>query len=77
MLVDTHCHLDFEQFDPDRDAVIQRAGEAGINYFVISVRPWIPQMPLVSWRKKYAQVYAGVGIHRMRRIVLIRKQTIN
>ncbi|MEW5723600.1 MAG: TatD family hydrolase [Thermodesulfobacteriota bacterium] len=29
-LIDTHCHLDLEDFDPDRAEVIQRAREAGV-----------------------------------------------
>ena len=29
MFIDTHCHLDGEEFKIDRDAVIQRAREAG------------------------------------------------
>jgi TatD DNase family protein len=31
MLVDSHCHLDFPDFAPERDAVIQRAFAAGIG----------------------------------------------
>lgn len=27
---DTHCHLDFERFDPDRDKVLARAWEVGL-----------------------------------------------
>lgn len=35
MLTDTHCHLYLPDFDADRDAMIQRAIEAGITRFVL------------------------------------------
>ena len=39
MLIDSHCHLDFAEFDRDRDAVMDRARRAGIDLFVtISIR---------------------------------------
>lgn len=31
LLVDSHCHLDAEQFDPDRDTVLLRARDAGVT----------------------------------------------
>src|SRR5688572_24561695 len=31
MLIDSHAHLDDPRFDPDRDAVLQRAWDAGIR----------------------------------------------
>jgi TatD DNase family protein len=35
MLVDSHCHLDAREFDPDRDAVMARARAAGVTTQVI------------------------------------------
>ncbi len=34
MLIDTHCHLHFDAYDPDREAVIARSREFGITYLV-------------------------------------------
>ncbi len=34
-LIDSHCHLDFDAFDSDRDAVLERAHNSGIWHIVI------------------------------------------
>ena len=36
MLVDSHCHLDFETFAPELDAVVQRARDAR----AVALRGW-------------------------------------
>ena len=35
MITDTHTHLYSEQFDQDRDTMIQRAKDAGVHRFFI------------------------------------------
>ncbi|MBX9740205.1 MAG: TatD family hydrolase [Beijerinckiaceae bacterium] len=34
MLIDSHCHLDFPEFAPERDAIVARAKEAGVGRLI-------------------------------------------
>lgn len=63
MLIDTHCHLDFNEFDADRDAVIQRANDAGINYFINIGATLESSAASCDLAQKYPQIYASVGVH--------------
>ncbi len=63
MLVDTHCHLDFPEFDHDRDEVIQRAKEQGIEYIINIGSSLQGSRRSVELAQKYATIYATVGIH--------------
>lgn len=63
MLVDTHLHLDFGQFDEDRDAVVARAVDAGVTQMItigIDRETCRNAMALIE---AYEPVYAAVGIH--------------
>ncbi|MFA5164770.1 MAG: TatD family hydrolase [Candidatus Omnitrophota bacterium] len=62
-LVDTHCHLDFPEFDADRDDVIKRAGEAGIETIINVASSLEGSRRSVELAEKYGCVYASVGIH--------------
>jgi TatD DNase family protein len=63
MLIDTHCHLDFPPFDPDRDLVIQRAKEEGISYFINIGATLESSAAGCALAQKYPQIYASVGVH--------------
>ncbi|MBM3462730.1 MAG: TatD family deoxyribonuclease [Armatimonadetes bacterium] len=64
-IVDSHCHLDAEQYDADRAEVIARAAEAGVTAVLI------PGTDMASSRKAVAlldaasepALYASVGVH--------------
>lgn len=41
MLIDTHCHLDAQEFASDRQAVMRRAADAGVQHVIIpAVAPY-------------------------------------
>lgn len=63
MLIDTHCHLDFGQFDCDRDQVIGRLQEDGIGYIINIGSSLKGSYDSVAMADKYPRVFAAVGIH--------------
>ncbi|MFA4854898.1 MAG: TatD family hydrolase [Candidatus Omnitrophota bacterium] len=63
MLIDTHCHLDFAQFAPDREAVIRRAKEAGVGYFINIGATLDSSTASCRLAGQYPEVYASVGVH--------------
>ena len=63
MIIDTHCHLDFKDFDQDRDAVLDRAGEKGIVRIINVGSSLEGSRRSVELAKKYDIVYASVGVH--------------
>ncbi len=63
MLIDTHCHLDFKDFDEDRDDVIKRAAEEGIKYIINVGSSVEGSERSLALSKKYEFVFASVGIH--------------
>ena len=63
MLVDTHAHLVAEQFDGDRDAVIERAAAAGVQQIICIGTTVDSSRRAVELAQQHAMVFASVGIH--------------
>lgn len=63
MLIDTHAHLDFPEFDEDREQVIARAVEAGVERIITIGTRLETSRNAVALAEKYPQVYATVGVH--------------
>ncbi|MAH83504.1 MAG: LuxR family transcriptional regulator [Rhodospirillaceae bacterium TMED8] len=62
-LVDSHCHLDFPDFENDLEAVIHRAGEAGVDYMVTICTHVTRFDRVLALAKQFQNVWCSVGIH--------------
>ncbi len=63
MLVDSHCHLDFETFAPELDAVVERARSSGVRTCV-SIGTKLDKFAGVrAVAERYGDVWCSVGIH--------------
>ena len=64
-LIDSHCHLDSSEFDADREEVIARALDAGVEHMVaIGTGNGPPDLEAgIRLADKYAPFFSTVGIH--------------
>jgi TatD DNase family protein len=63
MLIDSHVHLDMEQFEGDRDEVVSRARSAGVGAMLnVGYDPSSFERT-IALTERYAEVYGALGIH--------------
>jgi TatD DNase family protein len=62
-LIDSHAHLDFRQYDGDREATIARARSAGVAGIVNVGTDLGSSRASVALAERYPFIWATVGIH--------------
>ena len=65
MFIDSHAHLEMEQFDTDREQMIARAREAGVEK-ILAIGSGTGPGSLdcaIRLAEKYDFIYASIGIH--------------
>ncbi len=63
MFIDTHAHLDFEDFDKDRAEIIDHALKAGVAKIINVGANMAGSRASVNLATQYDSIYATVGIH--------------
>jgi TatD DNase family protein len=63
MLIDTHAHLTFPDFETDFDGMLARAAEAGVDRVITIGTSVESSRRAVELAEKYPSVFAAVGIH--------------
>jgi TatD DNase family protein len=62
-LIDTHCHLEMDAFNPDRDVVINRAQHAGVQTIITIGSDLDSNIKGLKLSKKYDCIFSSIGIH--------------
>lgn len=62
-MIDTHCHLDFPDYNEDRDDVLKAAHDAGISKMVNIGCDLKSSQASVDLADRYPQIYAAIGFH--------------
>jgi len=63
VLIDTHSHLDFPDFDADRENVVLRAMEAGVTRIISIGTNLQTSRAAISLAESHPDIYATVGLH--------------
>ena len=63
MIFDSHAHYDSEQFEEDREKLLNSMQEKGIGTIINVGADWDSVTEVVELAKRYPFVYAAVGLH--------------
>jgi len=63
VIVDTHCHLNFNSFREDLPEVLQNARAAGIRRIVVPAIDIETSREVVALNQIYSEIFSAVGVH--------------
>lgn len=63
MFIDTHAHLHFQEFGEDREDVIGRASEAGVEQIITLGTDFSSSIDTLKIANLFDNIFAAVGIH--------------
>lgn len=62
-MIDTHCHLDFQDFDHDRDSVLQRCSANGVKKIVVPAVSAATFQRTMDICNQYPNLELALGLH--------------
>jgi len=62
-LIDSHCHLDFSEFDCDRDELVKSCKQKGIVKFIVPGTRCATWPRLIKFSKCYPEWHIALGLH--------------
>jgi len=63
MLVDTHCHINFDSYDEDRTDILARAAAVGVQTIINPAVDLATSRAILKLIEEQAGMYAAVGVH--------------
>ncbi|MBR4903667.1 MAG: TatD family hydrolase [Selenomonadaceae bacterium] len=63
MFIDTHCHMEDENFNSDRAEVLERAKVAGVEAIINFGSTMESSIAICELAKNFSGIYGGIGIH--------------
>ncbi|MGI6096951.1 MAG: TatD family hydrolase [Dethiobacteria bacterium] len=63
MLIDSHAHIDFPQFDQDRSQVLEGAARAGVGLIINPGTDLLSSRRSIELAEEHSFVFSAVGVH--------------
>ncbi|KTF15718.1 TatD family hydrolase [Pseudoalteromonas sp. H105] len=61
--IDSHCHLDFSEFEPNREQLVEQCRQQGINGFIVPGVTLAQSKALIEFAKRYSCIRISAGLH--------------